>query len=453
MSYPSVVRVFATTQSPDFDNPWQSLSPSSSTGSGVIIGPGRVLTGAHVVANATFLQVQKGANPDKMVARVEAICHDADLALLSVDDARLMTGVTPRGIGEIPALRDRVSVVGYPVGGEEISITEGVVSRIEVQRYSHSQRRLLAVTVDAAINSGNSGGPVFKDGKIIGVAFQTLSGAENIGELVPASIIRWFLSGVDSGRVPSIPGIGITTQNLENPFLRARLGIAPGESGVLVISVEYGGSAWGVLREGDALLSIAGHPIANNGSIRYLDRIRTSYTVLLGDAYVGDSIDVTVLREGARQTLTLTLQPVVHLVPPKRYDYVPQHFIYGGLVFQSLSRDFLGTWSKWRYRAPPELVNYYFSGVRTLRRNDVVILTQVLADEINVGYQHLHSEAVVSVNGEPTTGLTDFVAQLKAAAGAVELRMSSNGLIVLDADAVREANARILERYRIPLTP
>lgn len=452
MSYPSVVRVFATTQSPDFDNPWQSLSPSSSTGSGVIIGPGRVLTGAHVVANATFLQVQKGANPDKMVARVEAICHDADLALLSVDDDRLMTGVNPRGIGEIPALRDRVSVVGYPVGGEEISITEGVVSRIEVQRYSHSQRRLLAVTVDAAINSGNSGGPVFKDGKIIGVAFQTLSGAENIGELVPASIIRWFLSGVESGRVPRIPGIGITTQNLENPFLRARLAIAPGESGVLVISVEYGGSAWGVLREGDALLSIAGHPIANNGSIRYLDRIRTSYTVLLGDAYVGDSIDVTVLREGARQTLTLTLQPVVHLVPPKRYDYVPQHFIYGGLVFQSLSRDFLGTWSKWRYRAPPELVNYYFSGVRTLRRNDVVILTQVLADEINVGYQHLHSEAVVSVNGELTTGLTDFVAQLKAAAGVVELRMSSNGLIVLDADAVREANARILERYRIPQT-
>ncbi|MFT5686296.1 MAG: S1-C subfamily serine protease [Myxococcota bacterium] len=452
MSYPSVVRVFATTQSPDFDNPWQSLSPSSSTGSGVIIGPGRVLTGAHVVANATFLQIQKGANPDKMVARVEAICHDADLALLAVDDPRLMAGVTPRSIGEIPVLRDRVSVVGYPVGGEEISITEGVVSRIEVQRYSHSQRRLLAVTVDAAINSGNSGGPVFKDGQVIGVAFQTLNGAENIGELVPANLIRWFLSGVETGRVPSIPGIGITTQNLENPFLRARLGIADGESGVLILAVVFGGSAWGVLKEGDALLAIDGHTIANNGSIRYLDRIRTSYTVLLGDLYVGDTVGVMVLRDGERVALTLTLRPVVHLVPPKRYDYVPQHFIYGGLVFLSLSRDFLGTWSKWRYRAPPELVHSYFSGLRTPEQHDVVILAQVLADEINVGYQHLHSEAVVSINGQRPTGLADFIARLKEAAGAVELRMSSNGLIVLDADAVRDANERILERYRIPLT-
>ncbi len=453
MSYPSVVRVFATTQCPDFDNPWQSRSPASSTGSGVIVAPGRVLTGAHVVANATFLQVQKGADPDKMVARVEAICHDADLALLSVDDPRLMDGVVPRSIGEIPALRDRVSVVGYPVGGEEISITEGVVSRIEVQRYSHSQRRLLAVTVDAAINSGNSGGPVFKDGLVIGVAFQTLTGAENIGELVPASLIRWFLSGVESGRAQTIPGIGITTQNLENPYLRSRLGMGDAESGVLVLSVEYGGSAWGVIQEGDALLSIAGHPIANNGSIRYLDRIRTSYTVLLGDAYVGDTMEVTVLRGGERISLTMTLQPVVHLVPPKRYDYVPEHFIYGGLVFQSLSRDFLGTWSKWRYRAPPELVHYYFSGIRTPERTDIVVLTQVLADEVNVGYQHLHSEAVVSINGQRPTGLVDFIARLRAATGTVELRMSSNGLIVLDAEEVRRANDRILTRYRIPAIP
>ena len=450
MSYSSVVRVFATTQSPDFDSPWQSLSPSSSTGSGVIIGPGRVLTGAHVVANATFLQVQKGADPNKLVARVEAICHDADLALLSVADPRLMEGVVPEEIGEVPSLRDRVSVVGYPVGGEEISITEGVVSRIELQRYSHSQRRLLAITVDAAINSGNSGGPVFKDGKVIGVAFQTLGGAENIGELVPANLIRWFLSGVESGRENQIPGIGITTQNLENPFLRDRLGMQEGESGVLVISVEYGGSAWGVLREDDALLRIDGLPIANNGSVRYLDRIRTSYTVVLGDRYVGDTVSLEVLRDGERITVTLVLKPVVHLVPPKRYDYVPAHFIYGGLVFQSLSRDFLGTWSKWRYRAPPELVHYYFSGIRTVEQNDIVILTQILADEINVGYQHLHSEAVVSINGEKPSGLADFVERLSAATGAVEIRMSSNGLIVLDADAVHAANARILQRYRIP---
>jgi S1-C subfamily serine protease len=409
-----------------------------------------VLTGAHVVANATFLQVQKAGSPDKLIAQVEAICHDADLALLTISDSRLMDGVVPEKIGAVPALQDRVSVVGYPIGGEEISITSGVVSRIEVQRYSHSQRRLLAVTVDAAINSGNSGGPVFKDGKVIGVAFQTLSGAENIGELVPANLIRWFLSGVDSGRNSSIPGIGVTTQNLENPFLRSHLGMADDESGVLVISVSHGGSAHGIIEEGDALLSINGLSIVNNGSVQYRDHIRTSYTVVLGDHYIGDTVPLTVLRGGKRLELSMPLRPVVHLVPAKRYDYVPEYFIYGGLVFQSLSRDFLGTWSKWRYRAPPELIHYYFSGLRTEERSDVVILTQVLADEVNVGYQHLHSEAVVELNGTRPRGLTDFIDQLKAASGTIEIRMSSNGVIALDSDEVTRANDRILSRYRIP---
>ena len=147
----------------------------------------------------------------------------------------------------MPQLRDEVAVVGYPVGGEEISITEGVVSRIEVQRYSHSQRHLLAVTVDAAINAGNSGGPVFGNGKVVGIAFQKLTGVDNIGEMVPPPIIRAFLDGVDAGQAPEIPALGITTQNLENPLLRRQLGLADDERGVVVLHVDYGGSADGIL--------------------------------------------------------------------------------------------------------------------------------------------------------------------------------------------------------------
>ena len=115
-------------------------------------------------------------------------------------------------IGDLPHLRDAVQVVGYPIGGEEVSITEGVVSRIEVQRYEHSQRHLLAVTVDAAINEGNSGGPVFARGKVVGIAFQAIPDAENIGEMVPAPILQRFLDGVKQGKDARVPGLGIATQ-------------------------------------------------------------------------------------------------------------------------------------------------------------------------------------------------------------------------------------------------
>ncbi|MFT4513053.1 MAG: S1-C subfamily serine protease, partial [Planctomycetota bacterium] len=172
MSYPQVVRVYSTYQDPDYECPWQNVAPRGSTGSGVVVGPGRILTGAHVVANATFVQVQKQSDPKKVTARVLAISHDCDLALLEIDDKPFARGIKSSVVGDLPKLRDAVQVVGYPIGGEEVSITEGVVSRIEVQRYEHSQRHLLAVTVDAAINEGNSGGPVFARGKIVGIAFQ-----------------------------------------------------------------------------------------------------------------------------------------------------------------------------------------------------------------------------------------------------------------------------------------
>src|SRR5664279_2328275 len=84
VAHPEVIRVFATSQDPDFDGPWQARTPSNSTGSAVVIGKGLLLTGAHVVANATFLQVQKPSQPDKAIARVRAVSHDCDLALLEV---------------------------------------------------------------------------------------------------------------------------------------------------------------------------------------------------------------------------------------------------------------------------------------------------------------------------------------------------------------------------------
>jgi S1-C subfamily serine protease len=449
MAYSAVVRIYATTQDPDHDSPWQAQVPQSSTGSGVVIGPGRVLTGAHVIANATFVQVQKISDTEKAVARVVAVCHDCDLALLQVEDRHFMDGIDPAKLGELPDLRDRVAVVGFPIGGEEISITEGVVSRIEVQRYSHSQRYLLAVTVDAAINKGNSGGPVFKSGNVVGIAFQKLENADNVGEMVPAPIIKHFLEAVQKTPSLSIPALGITTQGLENKSLRQRFGVEPGEGGVLVLQLDYGGSAWGVLEQGDVMLEIAGHAIASNSTVKFRGRYRCRYDVTLGWSKIGEKLDMLILRRGQRKKVQLTLVPPAQLVPRSLYDRPPTYFIYGGLVFQVLTRDFLSTWEQWWDKAPKEFLHLYYAGTRTPERQEVVVLTQVLADEINVGYEHLYSESVIAVDGRMPRDMADFAGTLEASRGLVEIRTSSDGYIVLDAEKVRAATARILERYHI----
>jgi S1-C subfamily serine protease len=451
VAHPEVVRVFATSQDPDFDGPWQARTPSNSTGSAVVIGPRLLLTGAHVVANATFMQIQKLSHPDKAIARVKAVSHDCDLALLEVvEPADFLDDITPAEVGDMPRLRDEVAVVGYPVGGEEISITEGVVSRIEVQRYSHSQRHLLAVTVDAAINAGNSGGPVFGDGKVVGIAFQKLTGVDNIGEMVPPPIIRAFLSGVEKGKRPEIPALGITTQNLENPLLRKQLQLVDQERGVVVLHVDHGGSADGVLQPRDVIMSIDGLPIANNGTVQFMNRYRTRYDVVLGYRYIGDKVKLDIKRDGKARTVDIELKMWQPLVPRSRYDQPPQYFVYGGLVFQTLTRDYLTTWDKWWNKAPKEFLNYYYLGYRTAEQHEVVILTQILADEINVGYAHLYNEAVATLNGKTPLNMEDFVAKLSSARGVVEITTTSGGVIMLDADEVRKASARILARYHIP---
>ena len=453
MVYRSVVKVYVTTQSPDYDAPWMGTAPASSTGSGVVIEPQRVLTGAHVVANATFVQIQKVDDPIKTVARVVAVSHDLDLALLTVDDPRYLRDVPPAQLGRgLPRIQARVSVVGYPVGGEEVSITEGVVSRIEVQEYAHSQRYALAVTVDAAINDGNSGGPVVDDDKVVGIAFQTRDGAEAIGEIVPIPMIEHFLGAVRSGRSTALPGLGVRTMKLENPALRGRYKLGRRDGGVLVTGVAHGGSAYGHIREGDVLLTLDGHPVAENATVLYRGQIRTSLEAVLGDHHLGDRVDAVVQREGKKETVRLVLGAAASLVPGSQYDRGPTFLVFGGLVFQPLTRDFLEAWTKWWHQAPKELLHLYQEGLPSRQRQGVVVLAQVLADAVNVGYGVYAETTVVSINGVCPVDIRDFARLLgETETGDVEIRTSHGGLLLVGAEAARAANARIIERYRIPM--
>ncbi|HLL25729.1 MAG TPA: PDZ domain-containing protein, partial [Kofleriaceae bacterium] len=246
------------------------------------------------------------------------------------------------------------------------------------------------------------------------------------------------------------PAFGITTQNLENPLLRKQLGLNPSERGVVVLHVDYSGSADGILQPRDVITSIDGLPIANNGTVQYMGNYRTRYDVVLGHRYIGDRIELGIKRGGLARNVTLELKPWAPLVPRSRYDQPPAYFVYGGLVFQTLTRDYLTTWDKWWNKAPKEFLNYYYLGFRSAEQHEVVILTQVLADEINVGYGHLYNEAVAKLDGVTPRDMEDFVARLSAARGVIEIQTTSGGVIMLDADEVRKATPRILTRYHIP---
>ena len=195
----AVVKLEVTTAKSDVHCPWINHTDSS-TGSGVVIDKGRILTCAHCVADVTYIRVRKQNEDTLYHAQVLFTDDDADLAIVSVDDPKFMADITPLEIDDTPHVQDDVLAVGYPIGGEDISYTRGIVSRIEDIRYSHGAKVLLGIQVDAAINPGNSGGPVLdiKSGKIAGIAFQgkDKEKGEALGYIVPPDIIRHFLSDI-----------------------------------------------------------------------------------------------------------------------------------------------------------------------------------------------------------------------------------------------------------------
>src|ERR1700728_2530617 len=196
----SVVKIFSTMRYPDPYKPWTKQAPSEAPASGVVIEGKRILTNAHVVLYASQVQIQANAAGDKLPATVIAVAPGIDLAVLQVDDATFFDTHPPVArASKLPQIKDAVLAYGFPTGGNSLSITKGIVSRIEFVAYNYPVFGL-RIQVDAAINPGNSGGPAIAGDKMIGLAFSRLGGdSQNIGYIIPNEEVDLFLKDIASG--------------------------------------------------------------------------------------------------------------------------------------------------------------------------------------------------------------------------------------------------------------
>ncbi|HEY6723955.1 MAG TPA: trypsin-like peptidase domain-containing protein [Polyangiaceae bacterium] len=450
----SVVKVLTVSDDPDYDQPWQTRGPSSSTGSGAIVKTKRglrVLTNAHVVQNQVFVEVRRHGLSEKYAAEVEGVGHECDLALLRVDNREFFAGAKAIPLGKLPALSEHVSVLGYPIGGERLSVTQGVLSRIEVTSYAQSQRRLLAGQIDAAINAGNSGGPVVRNGRLVGVAFQSLEEGENIGYMIAEPVVRHFLDDLDDGRFDGFPDLGAVTRNLESEAHRRSLGLTE-PHGVLVSDVVYGGSGWGALKRGDVLLEVDGTKIAADGTVPFPRGSRIDYAYVVSLHHVGDRLDLKVWRDHRTVNLNVELVQPQHLVAEDRYDVKPTYYIFGGLLFVPLTRDYLKTWGQhWWAHAPHPLMAKYETSIRTPAQHEVVVLQKVLADPVNLGYHDLESVEVVRVQGKAIRGLDDLIRAVETDTSEfLSFETADGSVVVLNREQSIARLPHIMRRFGVP---
>jgi S1-C subfamily serine protease len=447
-----VVQIFAQINAAEPDAPWIGVGIESMNGSGVIIGGNRILTAAHVVDDAVSLEVKRPGLPRRYVASVDRFGHECDLAILTVEDPSFFEGTTAIPIGETPGIEDEVRVYGYPVGGEALSVTSGIVSRAEISWYSHSMRQLLLLQVDAAINNGNSGGPAIWQGALAGIAMQLLEGAENVGYIIPAEVIDHFLKDIeDEDCFDGFPTLGIQVQTLVNEALRKEYGLDKNTDGALVTSVNHDGTVSGHLKPGDVITAIDGIPIPEDLTIPAgrLGRLNFSYLVM--SKQVGDKVTLDFIRSGKKMAKTVRLKNEPPLVPGTHHVTFNSYYIFGGFVFQPLTLEYLFLYDDGDGWIPGDLALHgLVKNFRTPERHQVILLTSVLPAPLNRGYQDYVDEVVASVDGKMPKDMEDLVRIIKNARGeGLKVTTESGAVLVLDLEQARADQAGILKLHRV----
>ena len=417
----SVVKVFSTVVPPNPYQPWMKQAPREIGGSGAVIDGNRILTNAHVVLYATTIQVQPRGAGDKLTATVEAIAPGIDLAVLKVDDPTFFATHPPLARASIlPRVKDTVLVYGFPLGGTSLALTRGIVSRIEFVTYNFPVDGL-RIQIDAALNPGNSGGPVIVDGRMIGLAFSRLGGdTQNIGYVIPNEEIELFLGDLADGHYDGKPADCDLFQSLENPTLRAYLKVPADVHGVMV-SAPFRDDADYPLKKWDVVTRIGDTPIDDQGKVRVDGDLHLMATYLVQKLAHDGRVPVTIRRDGQERAVEVPVPNGRPLLIPGLNGAYPSYFIYGPLVFTAVSEEFLAA-----LNTDVRLANIAANANSPLmtRRLDppafpgeqlVAVASPFFPHRLAEGYQSPQLEVVKTVNGVAIRNLRQLVEVLRDA--------------------------------------
>lgn len=452
----SVIQIFTFAQQPVWDAPWRFDAVRRMGGSGFVIKGKRIMTNAHVVSWAREIIVRKYQDPHPYVAEVEYVGHDCDLAVLNVEDRRFFDNLQPLELGDLPKVRSAVVTYGYPAGGEEISYTRGVVSRIELETYAHiGNRRLLSAQTDAAINPGNSGGPVIQEDRVVGVAFQGMSGLENAGFFIPTPVIEHFLKDIQDKHYDGVPYAGLRLMEFQNPAYRRLLKLPDDDTGVRVDGILPVTESEKLLKVDDVLLRVGDFNVAADGTILYQGN-RLSAAMAFQMAQSGECIPVEIWRDGKKSQISLPVRSYSgDRAAGYQYDAAPRYFVFGGLVFTPLSLDYLRSLG----RNIPESSygeSYYELYYRKYEepaktRPEPIVLAAVLPDAVNANLTIRGRALVDQINGKRIEKLEDVITALETSTNAFDVVefLPHSSFESLDHAEVAKANSRILKTYGI----
>jgi hypothetical protein len=449
----SIVRLEVTRKQYDYYQPW-SKRPAQVQKTGIIIGERQILTTADELFDRTLVRLQKGGRGQWSIGEVTWIDYHANLALVTTPETSFWRDLTAVTLGGAMPADGTLQILRWRAGNLESR-------RAEFTRFNVREGQLGAVNhvvleAESEIQGVGGGEPIMANSHIVGL-LSAQDGRNCIA--LPASFIQTILDARQKGLYRGLGYFHFYWQPAQNLASLARLKLAGEPRGVIVIDVpDRPDGLEQVLKPEDIILNIDGFALDIQGDYEdpeyghlMLENLSTRRK------WAGDEVKMQIWRDGKPMEITYRLPKYEYsnsLVPFATYDQEPEYLIVGGLVFQPLTDSYLQSWgSDWRRRSPFRLY-YYRSESPTKDRPALVLLSQVLPDAYNIGYQEQKYLVVDKVNDQRVSRLAELREALKKPLNGfhiIEFVQSDSlrRMALAAGDAEQTATGRVLQRYNI----
>ncbi len=437
--------------------PWKKKNVSKNTYYGCAVSSSQILTTAEAVINSTFIKIKLNSSNEYLSATIKSLDYSLNLALLEIDDGQDYKPLKPVLFGDY---KEGAQLRSYWLNSRSEVITgRGYMDRAIVDKSNCSHTKNLTYVV--ANGSQETGwGEIFYDqDKAVGIASWFDSDSKESG-IVPAETINRFLKESSKDSYHGFGMIGFKAEKLIDPARRKFLSLPDDETnGVFISSLRNIGTGANELKVNDCIVAIDNHTINAYGKFKHPLYGELDYQYLITSKPIGEKISFEIYRGGKKQLLEIECKNFKvedMLIPYYQRSEQPKYIIRGGFVFEQLTRPYLRLWGNdWRGKVPPYLLDIYkrLSFKPTPEKKEVIILSQVIPDDINVGYQQLAGLVVSKINNKNITSMDDVFAALNGDSidgfDIIEFELDYP-TIVIDRNKASIADTSISQRYRIP---
>jgi hypothetical protein len=444
----SVVQMEVTRRQYDFFQPW-SRRVDQVQKVGTVVGTREILTTAEFLGDLTLLRLQKGGRGKWFQGALEWIDFHANLAIVTCKDEDFWKDLKAVKIADVTPRNGDAQLARWRNGVLETRKLD--INRMHVKRGKLTNMDLMFLEVNSDVAGTGWAEPILQGGRLIGV---TSSKEERTATVIPSSFIKQCL-----GERKNWKGLGyfaFVWEPGENPAVMDYLKVPGDPHGVIIIETPTNEVT--ALQPHDVIVEIDGFKIDEKGDYKDPQYGELNLECLsTRKHWAGDEMKLKVWRGEKFLDVKYHLARATYtneVVPDYVFNKEPEYLLLGGLLFQPLTGPYLQSWgaADWQRRAPFRL-SYIAKKKATPDLPSAVILSQILPDKFNLGYQDARYLIVDSMNGQKVRSLRDIAEARKHPKDGFHEVVFEKGdslsRIILDATEADAATKRAMERYGV----